>query len=196
MNIGDYMPDVLARAMVTDRCWIWLGSRSTKGYGQIVREGSHLQVHRIAFESEYGPIPEGLVIDHLCHDPKVCAGGTCVHRICVNPAHLAAVTNADNLSRQTPAAKTHCVRGHELDETRRCKPCAAIRTAENRLATYSVRPWRVRRWAVSNGLTKAKRGALPKAVIRAWNEAHPDTPFVRSVDRIDLRRAAADSAVA
>lgn len=186
MSLGIHMPDVLARTMVTDQCWLWLGSRSTKGYGQVYREGAHLQVHRIAFESEYGDIPEGLVIDHLCHDPEVCVGGTCVHRICVNPAHLAAVTNEANLRRQTPAAKTHCLYGHELTGentgrgakgTRFCKTCRAKAFREYRQTQHSVAPSVVREWAIENGYSAGPRGRFSRVLIAAWDAAHPDQPY-------------------
>lgn len=40
------------------------------------------------YEQKVGPIPEGLVIDHLCRRPR-----------CINPAHLEAVTNEENVRR-------------------------------------------------------------------------------------------------
>lgn len=183
MNIGAYMPAVLARTMVTNQCWIWLGSRTTKGYGQVCRGGTHMQVHRIAYESEHGPIPDGLVIDHLCHNPAVCAGGTCAHRLCVNPAHLIAVTNEANLRRQTPAAKTHCVRGHEYtpentfrnrNGRRNCRTCHTQQMRDYRETVHTVEPTLVRQWAIANGLPVGPRGALSKALIADWNAAHPD----------------------
>ena len=55
----------------------------------------------------HGPIPEGLVIDHLCRN-----------RACVNPAHLEPVSQRENVMRSPVAegainaAKTHCSQGH------------------------------------------------------------------------------------
>lgn len=186
MTLGVWMPDVLARTMVTDACWLWLGSRSTKGYGQIVRDGQHLQVHRIAYESAHGPIPEGFVVDHACHNPAVCAGGTCVHRVCVNPDHLRVLTNAENASRQTPAAKTHCVANHELSGEnlgrtsaghRFCRECQRRQSLEWRERQFTVAPSRIRHWAVLQGMDVGVRGALAKSVIAAWDAAHPGNPY-------------------
>jgi hypothetical protein len=85
-----------------DRCWRWTGSVNAHGYGVIRPNGSDrvVRVHRVAYELFVGPIPEGLTLDHLCHsrDPD-CPGGPCVHRRCVNPAHLEPVTRSENVRR-------------------------------------------------------------------------------------------------
>jgi hypothetical protein len=90
--------------------------------------------HRIAYEIGVGPIPEGLVIDHLCRT-----------RGCMNPTHLDPKTNRANLLAPGSvalaainAAKTHCKRGHELAPDnlvgwdlargkRRCATCVRMR---------------------------------------------------------------------
>lgn len=58
-----------------DACWPWLGFVRPNGYG-IARVGRMtMQASRRAWILTVGPIPEGLVIDHLCHgrDAK-CSG--------------------------------------------------------------------------------------------------------------------------
>jgi hypothetical protein len=82
-------------------CWEWLGYRNPDGYGESGGRG----VHRRAYEEAVGAIPDGMEIDHLCHN-----------RACVNPAHLEVVTHAENMRRSAPATKTHCVNGHPYDE--------------------------------------------------------------------------------
>lgn len=90
-------------------CLNWTGSTGAKGYGRIgVTRESRLLVHRVAFELAKGPIPAGMVIDHLCRNPPCC-----------NPDHLEAVTTAENTRRgnsgRKDAMKTHCPQGHPYD---------------------------------------------------------------------------------
>jgi hypothetical protein len=67
-------------------CWQWTGSRiPPRGYGNFKVQGQSYLAHCVAYALEHGPVPEGLWIDHRCHN-----------RICVNPSHLRSVTNKQN----------------------------------------------------------------------------------------------------
>ena len=108
---------ILSRITINaEGCWIISGSKS-HGYGQISVKHIPRRAHRISYEVFVGPIPEGLELDHTCHDPQICAGGSaCPHRACVNPAHLMPVTKAFNLSPARNARnkpRTHCAQGHK-----------------------------------------------------------------------------------
>jgi hypothetical protein len=89
-------------------CWLWRGRPTPKGYGVIGINGKDKYVHQVSYEAFIGPIPAGLVIDHLCRV-----------RLCVNPAHLEPVTNKVNILRGMGACaqntrKTECPKGHAL----------------------------------------------------------------------------------
>ena len=109
-------------------CWFWLGVLNSSGYGP----------HRKSYEEFRGPIPEGLTIDHKCHQ-----------RDCVNPEHLRAVTMGVNLSNKLSRyAGNVCKRGHALIDTdldshgqRFCRVC------RNSYMLVYKREWRKRKRA-------------------------------------------------
>lgn len=87
-------------------CLLWQGPvDKTTGYG---RFGSQW-AHRAAYERSVGPIPDGHQIDHV-------AARGCVHRHCVEPSHLEAVTQVENIRRQPNVLRqveaTECPSGH------------------------------------------------------------------------------------
>ncbi len=53
-------------------CWVWIGSRDDKGYGQI-REGGRgtplLKAHRVAWALMNGPVAGDAVVMHRCDNP-------------------------------------------------------------------------------------------------------------------------------
>lgn len=68
-------------------CWPWMGPRDIRGYGSW-GASHHRQrgsAHRRAWELTHGPIPEAMVIMHLCDNPPCC-----------RPDHLRPGTHADN----------------------------------------------------------------------------------------------------
>jgi hypothetical protein len=114
----------------TDTCWLWKGKKDY-GYGRVGMKGTHHRAHRLIYESLKGPIPDGLVLDHLCRN-----------RSCVNPAHLEPVTVQENCKRGDFGARTQCKHGHPLTgenlyeyqgingPARGCKTCRRERTRE------------------------------------------------------------------
>jgi hypothetical protein len=129
-------------------CIIWTGSVNPQtGYGSFSMPGrGNVSAHRAAYELVIGPIPSGLVIDHVCHnkDPQCSGGQICIHHRCINPHHLEAVTSRENHIR-SPHTKpprqgflTHCKHGHEFTPEntlarkngRACRACHQRRQRE------------------------------------------------------------------
>src|SRR6185369_9168336 len=72
-------------------CWIYTGRLTPKGYVHVrhsEEQGKMRFGHVIVWEEAYGPVPEGLELDH-----------TCKNRACLNPDHLEPVTHAINVQR-------------------------------------------------------------------------------------------------
>lgn len=115
------------RVQKTDTCWLWTGALNSYGYGTLSRwtdgKRRQLRAHRVAYELLVGPIPEGLVLDHLCRV-----------KVCVNPAHLEAVTDRVNIYRAI-VMPTHCPHGHRYTDRRNgrgervCVECIRIKNA-------------------------------------------------------------------
>jgi hypothetical protein len=77
-------------------CWIWTGKPAKKtGYGQISIAGVPYIAHRLAYELERGPIPEGLQVRHCCDV-----------RLCCNPAHLLLGSHQDNMDDRRARGRT------------------------------------------------------------------------------------------
>lgn len=88
----------------SESCWLWNKSVVKDGYGKmrrIINGKQHaIFVHRLSWFSQFGEIPDGMVVDHTCHDPAICAGGTtCEHRRCINPNHMQLTTMKDNVAK-------------------------------------------------------------------------------------------------
>ncbi len=119
---------LLKYVVIDEGCWAWAGWLHTDGYGAftVTEEGytgpRTVYAHRFMYEYAWGPIPEGLQVDHLCRN-----------RICCNPWHLEAVTPQINRYRGT---LRWCKRGHDQEapgvryhynsngkRRQRCGPC-------------------------------------------------------------------------
>lgn len=112
-------------------CWLWTAGTRWGGYAYFKSAGKGWAAHRFIYEMLVGPIPEGLVIDHLCRV-----------RACVNPDHMEPVTFLENLRRgfgptMIQSQEDYCTSGHEYTpentlwhkryksplKTRKCRIC-------------------------------------------------------------------------
>jgi len=111
MILGD--PTVADRfwpkVVKTDHCWLWVGARSTTGYGNFyvkngTKRGVFISAHRVAWQMENGPVPAGdggetMVLRHRCDN-----------RGCVRPEHLRLGTQKEN-QREMVRKRRNCPQG-------------------------------------------------------------------------------------
>jgi len=111
----------------TNNCWLWTATKTQGGYGKFYFRQEMGLAHRFSYEIFKGDIPKKLTIDHLCKNT-----------LCVNPEHLEAITQKENVKRGLTgkikhynSKKTHCSKGHPFSgynliiyrNYRKCRTC-------------------------------------------------------------------------
>lgn len=101
--------ELMKKVEISGGCWNWTGSKNGIGYPVASINGVRKNCHRLFYEELVGNLPKELVIDHICRNIS-----------CVNPEHLEAVSNKENVLRgigitAVNARKKFCKRGHPFD---------------------------------------------------------------------------------
>lgn len=96
-------------------CWIWKAATTIIGGGRHVKilkygkfysgkvdgKNKYWSAHRFSWTLRNGTIPDGLFVDHICHQS-----------LCVNPSHLRLVTPKQNSENRSGPATTKQSSGH------------------------------------------------------------------------------------
>lgn len=150
-------------------CWEWTGTIRDDGYGTVGKGGrgaGNMVAHLAVRELLVGPVPDGMVHDHLCRN-----------RSCVNPDHGEIVTPGENTKRGYGAshglgARKVCGYGHPLDGAKRkpngkpvryCKTCVRLRTH----ARYVPKPRYFDSDRAREVIMRSKAGERPADIARA-----------------------------
>jgi hypothetical protein len=150
------------RSSGQDSCWLWMGTVGGEGYG-IFRLGDERLAHRISFVVTNGPIAKGVKILH---------GERCPRR-CVNPAHLRAGSQRENMEDKRRHGRARggprFGRG-ELNNRAKYSPIQVEVAREMRTERYTLRDIAVIPGITYRSLENIFRGAT-------WAFSTPERPL-------------------
>ena len=108
------------------------GNARTNGYALMYYppKKKAIKAHRAAWMLANGPVPKGMVLDHICRN-----------RACINVDHLRVVTQQENIMAglHNIDNRSHCNQGHlfegnimvRKDGKRECAECNRVRARKN-----------------------------------------------------------------
>jgi len=154
---------VLRKKVNENGCWTLDGKNlHENGYTFFSLTNRRAAGHRLLLEIlQESPVPEGMVVDHMCHNEaaakRECSGGLdCPHRACFNPDHMEITTQQINVARGSKGFwnQDACPQGHERSEQNTridslnhpvCRLC------HNHHTMLAKRAWRARKKVTANG---------------------------------------------
>ena len=114
-----------------DGCWPWTAGKDWDGYGAFRAYGKPGKAHRVGYELQIGPIPEGMEVLHRCDNPS-----------CVRGSHLFLGSNLTNVDDMI--AKGRNVRGEQV--------------GSSKLTTANIRD--IRQQYAAGGISQERLGKL------------------------------------
>jgi HNH endonuclease len=116
----------MERVNQDEDCWVYTGKSTKNGYSGVGVGGRWVYGHRLSWEHEYGPIPDGMRIHHECENP-----------LCVRPEHLTVVTASQHAASHGlghgPCKKCGCNDWfYPNDRARQCRECRRRRRQQKK----------------------------------------------------------------
>lgn len=144
-------------------CLEWTGKVNRAGYPRIGVSGTKVLAHRFVYEVNYGPIPDGLFVDHQCGNTR-----------CLNPEHLRLATPALNMQNlRRVASNSSYARGvHQETRTGRWRARATVNGKTHSFGTFDT-PQEAEQAAIAGRMRIHKFNSIDRGL--------------RVIDRLDLK---------
>jgi hypothetical protein len=175
----EFLSRFWSRVDKSGECWLWTGSKTPAGYGQISLNGGSAYAHAIAIELAGGDLSGGLRSLHVCDTPN-CVRNDEIGIYVVDGVtlprygHLFAGTQADNLADMRAKARHSHGEAHRaiMREKAARGDRNGSRTHPERLigrtwTSGPMRPEQVRRGEASGHVTLTE--VIVREMRRAWD---------------------------
>jgi hypothetical protein len=144
---------LLNKAVREGDCLVWRGHRSKRGYGRIRVAGKWRPAHVVSYEVHKGPIPAGLKVLHSCDNPP-----------CIEPAHLSAGTQLDNVQDMLAKGRANKATGERHGSAK--LTAAQVAEIRRRFVTYDRKHGTREPSRADEHLTQALKHALALVDVR------------------------------
>jgi hypothetical protein len=136
MRVNEKAMSRFSRSFALDsatQCWIWTANTDPMGYARFSFKNKDYSGHRVSWYVSGRTVPEGMVIDHICHTPA-----------CVNPSHLRLASRKQNQEHRLPTS-TRATSGYR--NIIRWRGGWMVRVGHNK-RTYSKGPFKTLEQAI------------------------------------------------